>query len=205
MNRTVLTATLVVVAAWLIMIIAMAFLPGCITPNGLTNTQPAPQGSLPDVVSKVVYKTNWLTTAAIVGIALSAAAFVQGAKFALPLFIGCATLLVTILALTEYAEWIAFIGFGIFVLVFAWTIWQKRKSDKALNSAFKEVVTGTQNLKEKILDSVQNDVTDQLSAKKKEINETLAEPQSTTTQGLVKKVKVDLGLKKGTKRTKGTK
>jgi len=176
---------------------------GCNAPQ--TGQQPAPIGSLPDVVSKVVYRTNWLTTVAIVGVALSAAAFVQGARFALPLFVGCATLLATVLTITAYAKWIAFIGFGIFVVVFAWAIWQKRKNDKNLDAAFREVVTGAQNLKEKLLGEVQNDLTDLKYQKKVEINAALAEPQSDTTRTLVDKVKTEIGLKTNTEsQTKST-
>lgn len=194
MNKTIFILTVIVTILWLAMMGALLILPGCIQPTGPTPNPgpPAPHGSIPDVITQIVYKTNWLSTLAIVGIALSAAAFVQGQKFALPLFAGCATLLATILTITQYAKWIAFVGFGVALVVFVYVTWQKRKEVKGLDTAFKEVVVGVQNLKQKIIDDTpQHNRVDT----KIELNSVLSEPQSDSTILMVNKTKTDLGLK----------
>jgi hypothetical protein len=196
MNKTIFILTTIVTIFWLAMMGALLVLPGCISPIGPTPNPnpgpPTPGGLIPDVITQIVYKTNWLSTLAIVGIALSAAAFVQGQKFALPLFAGCATLLATILTITQYAKWIAFVGFGVALVVFVYVTWQKRKEVKGLDTAFKEVVISAQSLKQKIIDDTpQHNRADT----KTELNNILSEPQSDSTVLMVNKTKADLGLK----------
>lgn len=76
--------------------------------------------------------------------------------------------------------------------MFVYVTWQKRKEVKGLDTAFKEVVVGVQNLKQKIIDDTpQHNRVDT----KIELNSVLSEPQSDSTILMVNKTKTDLGLK----------
>jgi lysylphosphatidylglycerol synthetase-like protein (DUF2156 family) len=100
--------------------------------------------SAPDVITKLVYKTDWLTTIAILGIAVSAAAFVMGQSYALPIFAGCSALLTTILTMAQYSKWIAFVGLAISLVIFAYTAMKSKKFTSNLKTAFEEVVEGVE-------------------------------------------------------------
>lgn len=148
--------------------------------------------SAPMVVTKLVYKTDWLTTIAVVGIAVSAAAFVMGQSYALPIFAGCSALLTTILTMAQYSKWIAFVGLTISLVIFVYTVMQNNKIKSNLKTAFEEVVTGVEAVKDRILNDpiiVQNDITDKVSEVKKIINGTLEDCQSPVTIDMVKEVK----------------
>jgi len=163
------------------------------TPDPTPGLDPnAAINSAPMVVTKFVYKTNWLTTIAIVGIAVSAAAFVMGQSYALPIFAGCSALLTTILTMAQYSKWIAFIGLTISLVIFVYTAIQNNKIKSNLKTAFEEVVTGVEAVKDRILkDStiVQNGITDKTFEVRKIINGTLEDHQSPITIDMVKEVK----------------
>jgi hypothetical protein len=86
----------------------------------------------PDTVETVITKTNWLVTVAIIGIALSVVAFINGSRFAIPAFVGCCVALGVTLAVIKYA---AVIALGSMVLaggVCVYTIFVKTRAIKEL-------------------------------------------------------------------------
>lgn len=142
-------------------------------------TPPGPTApDIPDTITKIIYKTNWLTTIAIIGIAISAAAFVSGFSRALPLFAGCVTILITILTISRYSEWIAFVGFAFAIIVFIHVVLKR-------NRAFKEVVFGFQEVKDRMFGTT----VDKDSANRKTANEIMGSVQSPETEQLVQEVK----------------
>jgi len=158
---------------------------GILDPNNIVDSAPA-------FVTKLIYKTNWLTTMALIGIAASAAAFITGQSYALPLFAGCSALLTTILAMAQYSKWIALIGMLVSVGVFVYVAIKRNKSTKIVENALKDVVIGVEKVKTSILSKVENDLTDRTSVKKKEINGMLRGCQSDDTVKLVSSIKEDI-------------
>ena len=152
-----------------------------------TIIQPATQ-----YVDKIIKQTDWLTTIAVVGIALSVAAFVMGQTFAMPLFAGCVTLLTTILVVARYAQWMAFIGFAVALIVFAYTAITRIKSNKLAETtkvASKELVIGIQKVKDAIIGDSEE--------LKKKANAILAGVQSPATVDLVDKLKNEMPITEG--------
>jgi hypothetical protein len=158
---------------------------GILDPNNIVDSAPA-------FVTKLIYKTNWLTTMALIGIAASAAAFITGQSYALPLFAGCSALLTTILAMAQYSKWIALGGMLISVGIFVYVAIKRNKSTKTTENALKDVVIGVEKVKKSILGKVENDLTDRVSLKKKEINGMLRGCQSDDTVKLVSSIKEDI-------------
>jgi len=155
---------------------------GILDPNNIID-------SAPGFVTKLIYKTNWLTTMALIGIAASAAAFITGQSYALPLFAGCSALLTTILAMAQYSKWIALVGMLISVAIFIYVAIQRNKSTKTTEIALKDVVTGVEKVKKMVLGKVENNLTDEVSSEKKKINEMLRGCQSDNTVKLVSSIK----------------
>jgi len=155
---------------------------GILDPNNIID-------SAPGFVTKLIYKTNWLTTMALIGIAASAAAFITGQSYALPLFAGCSALLTTILAMAQYSKWIALVGMLISVAIFIYVAIQRNKSTKTTEIALKDVVTGVEKVKKMVLGKVENNLTDEVSSEKKRINEMLRGCQSDNTVKLVSSIK----------------
>jgi len=158
---------------------------GVLDPNNIVD-------SAPGFVTRLIYKTNWLTTMALIGIAASAAAFITGQSYALPLFAGCSALLTTILAMAQYSKWIALGGMLISVGIFVYVAIKRNKSTRITENALKDVVIGVEKVKTSILGKVENDLVDEVSSKKKEINEMLRDCQSDDTVKLVSSIKEDI-------------
>ena len=174
---------------------------GILDPNNIVDSAPA-------FVTKLIYKTNWLTTMALIGIAASAAAFITGQSYALPLFAGCSALLTTILAMAQYSKWIALGGMLISVGIFVYVAIKRNKSTRITENALKDVVIGVEKVKKSILGKVASDLMvngvmkstipvveclkDGISLEKKKINEMLRGCQSDDTVKLVSFIKKDI-------------
>jgi uncharacterized protein YceK len=172
--------------AVLFLILLIASLSGCDQIANMINTKPhAPT----DEVAKIIYKTNWMVTISMLGIALSVAALVQGSRIALPLFAGCATLLTTVLTVAKYAQWISLVGLLIAVGVFVYVTIIRRKEFSKNSTALKEVVTTVQKVRDNVLSSLGDE-------KKEEIKRVLCE-QSYETSKIVKKIKENGGSTNG--------
>jgi len=83
-----------------------------------------PVSSVPDLppipsVNTVVHSINWLATIAIIGIALSIAACVNGFKWGLGGAVGSGVALWAIITVNQYAKWLAILGLllGVFVVI----------------------------------------------------------------------------------------
>lgn len=163
--------------------------------GGISNT-PGESVIGSDALSNVVYKTNWLVTASILGIAASAAAFVTGQSYALPIFAACSAALTTVLSVTKYAEWIAVGGMAVSVGIFIYLMIKRNRDDKKVKTAFEEVVEGTQRVKEWAVNRTESGLTREDSKVKTRINGILSRCQHhNETKDLVKGVKN--GMEKG--------
>jgi hypothetical protein len=120
----------------------------------------------------LVTKINWLATVAIVGIALSVVAFINGSKAAIPVFVGCCTALGVTLAVIKFAGLIAVASLCLAGGLCIYTILVRTR-------ALKELVRGGEKVKA-WLDK---------SEDRESFNEIHRNTQSDTTQTLVKKVK----------------
>lgn len=174
---------------WCVLLVAILFVCcGCkiIDPTPKPPNQPT-NNEKPEVqvVTKLIYKTNWLATAAIIGIAASAAAFVTGQSYALPMFAACSALLTTILSIAQYAKWIAVAGMVVSISIFIYVAMKKNRTTKKLEGALSDVVTGVEKLREKFLNTV---------VAKKEVNDTLRSCQSDDTVALVESVKKEIDI-----------
>jgi hypothetical protein len=177
MNKTV--------SAVLIGVSLLVILGGCLSEFSKPPSETDPTTTT-GWLNNITKQNGWLTTIAIVGIALSVAAFTQGVGFALPLFAGCVTLLTTVLVVTKYAQWIAILGFIVALAVFGYTIVMRVRKDRAAETAktaVKEAVAGIQKVKDKVL------MGDEV---RKRINEILEGEQCPATVELVRKIKEDL-------------
>ena len=89
-------------------------------------------------------KLSWLSVASIIGIAIAAAATVNGQiKLAVPIFCGCVAALGISLAVVKYASFLAIGSLIAAVCIFVYSVLIK-------NRAVKELVVGAQELKGKI-------------------------------------------------------
>ena len=127
-----------------IIIIIIGSLSGCalIKPavDFITGTTSTPVPLLPEAA--LYSKLNWLSIASIIGIAIAAAATVNGQiKLAMPIFCGCVAALGISLAVVKYASFLAIGSLIAAVCIFAYSILIK-------NRAVKELITGAQILKE---------------------------------------------------------
>ena len=120
-------------------------------------------------------KLNWLSVVSIIGIALSAAAFINGQiKLAVPFFCGCAAALGMSLVVIKYSSFLAIGSLIAAVCIFAYSILIK-------NRAIKELILGAQELKGKI-DPVNGSTV-------------LFNNQTPPTRGMVNRIKDALKLK----------
>jgi hypothetical protein len=118
-------------------------------------------------------KLNWLSLLSVIGIAASVAATANGQiKLALPVFAGCAAALGVSLAVVKYGTFLAIGSLIAAVCIFAYSILVK-------NRAFKELVTGAQELKKNVPDG----------------SKVLFDKQSVSTRKWVNKIKDSLKLK----------
>lgn len=105
-----------------------------------TSFNTVPNNIPPDVA--LYSKLNWLSLLSIVGIAISAAATVNGqVKLALPIFAGCIAALGVSLAVVKYGSFLAIGSLIASVCIFVYSILIK-------NRAVKELILGAQILKE---------------------------------------------------------
>lgn len=150
----------------------LAILTGCAV------LQKKPDADVPDtpieILYKTVYKTNWLVTLSIIGVAIATAAFVNGSKAALPIAMGSLAALGLTLATIRYAEWIALGSFVASILIFVATIIEK-------NIALKQLIVGIQRIKN-------------LPVSKDAVNKLLTDVQNKDTTALVLKIKDALKL-----------
>jgi len=120
----------------------------------------------------IVHKTNWMATLAVVGIALSAMAYINGNTKAVGIFVGSCVALGVSLAVARYASIIAIASLVAGGIVFLYSVGVK-------NIALKELISNIQELRY-CYDA----------DKRHEITKQLADKQSPTTRQLVKKIKV---------------
>jgi hypothetical protein len=154
------------VVLYLIVLLMVLSFAGCqLIPMGATEP-------VSDTITTVVTKTNWLVTVAILGIALSVVAFINGSKMAIPAFVGSCVALGVTLAVIKYAAIIAGITLVLAGGVCVYAIFAKTR-------AIKELVTGGEKVKA-WLDK---------SEDKKSFNEIHQNTQSKTTQALIEKAK----------------
>lgn len=136
---------------WLIFICIFGILSIGLTGCGLVHSvidivcgiPPVDEELTPEETSKVALysRLNWLSIASIVGIAIAAAATVNGSRLAMPIFAGCVASLGVSLAVMEYAGFLAIGSLISAVCIFVYSILIK-------NRAVKELITGAQKLKE---------------------------------------------------------
>lgn len=110
---------------------------GCQLPNTKPLIPTTPKQALLDNV----LKTDWLATTAIVGFAISIAAFINGSKVAVGTAVGCGTALVLQLTVVRYAHVITWLGLVSAVGILIYTFYIKHR-------AFKEIILGVQIHKE---------------------------------------------------------
>ena len=147
----------------------IAALSGCATPQPVI-----PDLDPTQTLTKVVFQTNWIATASIVGIAISAFTFLNGNKTGIAGMVACFISLTMTLAVARYAQWLALGGLIGSVGLMVYSIWTK---DRAL----KEVVQGGQEYKEGYNKDVRT-----------LFNDAQANTQSPQTTKLVKKIKKGL-------------
>ena len=100
---------------------------------GCATTPINPDITPTQTLTKVVFKTNWIATASIIGIAVSAFAFLNGSKSGIAGMVACFIALTMTLAVARYAQWLALGGLVGSVGLMVYSIFIK---DRAL----KEVV-----------------------------------------------------------------
>jgi len=139
-------------------------------------TPPVDEVLTPEETSKVALysRLNWVSILSIVGIAISAAAFVNGNKLAISIFCGCVASLGVSLAVVEYAGFLAIGSLVSAVCIFVYSTLIK-------NRVVKELVTGAQELKE-------------INGNSKLGSKVLFDSQSVSTRKIVNKVKDTLKL-----------
>lgn len=130
-----------ILTGFLMMLVSM--LSGCALIKPVTDfiigTTSNPVPELPEAA--LYSKLNWLSIASIIGIAIAAAATVNGQiKLAMPIFAGCVAALGISLAVVKYASFLAIGSLVAAVCIFVYSILIK-------NRAIKELVVGGQELK----------------------------------------------------------
>ncbi len=93
-----------------------------------------------DALIQTVIKTDWITTIALLGMAVAVAAMVNGSRTAFPAFAGCGFALWSNLTVIRYAGVMAWFGLAASVLIFVYVVFVK-------NRALKEIVAGVENFK----------------------------------------------------------
>lgn len=159
--------TLCIINLLIVILVLIAFFcAGCNAQN-YSPIPDTPQQRL----TETVLKTNWLATVAIIGIAASAFAFLNGSKTGIAGMVACFIALSMTLATARYASWLAAGGLiGSLGLM----IYSVLTKDRAL----KEIVQGGQKLKEDSYPEFQT-----------RFNIVQKEGQSESTRKLVKRIK----------------
>jgi hypothetical protein len=137
----------------------------------ITGTASNPVPLPPDAA--LYSKVNWLSIASIIGIAIAAAATVNGqVKLAMPIFAGCVAALGISLAVVKYASFLAIGSLIAAVCIFVYSVLIK-------NRAVKELVTGAEELKKNPTGG----------------SKVLFDTQTPSTRGMVNRIKDALRLK----------
>lgn len=133
------------------------------------------------VLYETVLKTNWLATAAIIGIAISAFTFLNGNKAGIAGMVACFIALTMTLAVARYAQWLAIGGLTGSIGLMIYSIFVK---DRALE----EIVKGGQEVKDVLLEHSLTKPPDDYTIKGT-FNGVQKYNQSSQTTKLVKKIK----------------
>jgi len=164
-------------------IVAVCSIPGCLSSH-------APDSILPEspaqLLTKVVYKQNWLIPICTMGLGFSAFSFLSGKKEGMAAAIGFGTTLVLTLAITRYATLIAFGGMiGIFAMN-GYAVYYKSK-------ALKQVIQGEEKFRGGLKKSIEPDLrefeTDDPTLELEVLRIANNSTQSKKTQAIVKDVK----------------
>lgn len=127
---------------WVIMcFLLVVMMSGCHQPVA---SQPVNPPSATMQLYNSVKSSNWLVTISILGIAISAAALINGSKAAYGPLIGSGIALVTTLMVARYSSVLAFVGLGMAVVVFAYSVWRNWRS-------FREVVRSVEVVKPELM------------------------------------------------------
>jgi len=161
---------------WIVIIGLMIFL---MLICGCNILQPEP--TFPSVptngLTKIVTQTNWLMSLAILAVGGGAFVLFMGNQIGVRIIAAALVIIITLLAVTKYAYWFAFVGFAGVVGLVGYTIWNTKKQHKTLNTALQEIVTGIESFKANgatsdIIESLKNAFTNQ-SDKTKQIVKTI--------------------------------
>lgn len=171
MNYKNLTKAIwVIIFFFLLGLIIIAF-----TSCATTLVQPPDPGS--QLVTKLIIQNNWLLTISIFGVGAGFFAFLNGNSKGISIMSACLVVMCLILMIAKFAVWLAIITMIGAVSLVAYTVLVR-------NRALKEVVTGVQFYKDKLLNKgmtiTEQKFTDDLN------------DQSKQTQKLVKKIKEKL-------------
>ena len=93
------------IVAILFLIILMSPLSGCSILRPATSIDPIKPGT--ELLVKTVLKTNWLMTVAIIGVGAGFFSFLNGNGKGLKIMSACFVVLSLVLAISQYAAWIA--------------------------------------------------------------------------------------------------
>jgi len=165
---------------WAIIILAFLVLYVIVCISGCQQAYRKPEPERPPTYFEIhiVKHLNWMVLVSIVGVALGIAAMLNGAKYAVPLIVGCLGSLGLSIAVATYSKYIAIYAFIVAGVVFIYSVFLK---DRAL----KEIVTGGENFKSKCLLPAP---TENYAAKEM-FKRAHNNVQSKTTQQMVKKIK----------------
>ena len=126
------------------LIIMLVLMSGC-QPSYKSPSENCLPESPEDMLTKVVYRTNWLVTVSIIGVAASFFSFLNGSKYGIAGMASCSVALFLALGTLRYAKYFAIFGcVGSFLLVAA-SILLKSK-------AVKQLVTSVELMKHKGFD-----------------------------------------------------
>lgn len=160
----------IILITFISMIICLigVFLTSCsiLQPNTL-------DASTPEQLVNVVFRTNWLVTLSIIGIAASFFSLLNGFKWGLPAIASCCVALFMSLATARYSGFMAICGLVGSILIMVGSVLVK-------NKALLEIVTGVERLKEN------NSDTEDF---KNVVHSNLESVQTKHTKNIVKKVK----------------
>jgi len=141
------------------------------------NTQPqeSPIYSPLESLKGIVKSSSWLLSASILGIGISVFALVNGSRWGFAGLAGCFASLAATITVSRYAAWMAILGMIGAILLALYTIFRK-------NKALKEIIKGTQLIRDNISGGIDKQTTSKM----------LDKTQSQSTKNIVKQVKETL-------------
>lgn len=163
--------------ALIMLLMVFIFMIGCRQERPNLEFKPNKPPSGKSMLAYTVYKTNWLVTLSIVGVAMFTFAFINGSKFGIPGIIACLAALVLSLGTIAYAKWMALFGCISGLILLTATIMLKQK-------AIRQIIIGAQNIKNR------NNQDSYIKG-----SEILAKAQDKDVQRLVKVEKAKMKLK----------